>query len=750
MFGVPLAKHIFLFFMFMKNFLLIATATAALSTVHAYAEDIVCDGLVYTVTNGTEVTVKGFDEPTENLVIPASFTSDGTEYTVVAIADEAFRLAGLRTVSLPESLKSIGNSAFAFNMFMSQCDLPSGLEYVGENAFQRCWSAIMKPVGIKEIGTGAFWECSKITDVILPADAKIADKAFMYCTGVKTLVLEGAPESVGECAFAFNSLEELTVKSEVPPTFIPEEVITYGDYETRDYEWTLDLADVVLKVPAGAKSAYTGDKGWSVFTNVEELKSDDITEFSVAPFGYKVVSDGEVAVNSFDGSVLKCAVPATVEYAGHNFKVTEISGNAFANSSLEEISIAGSVKSIDENAFSNSSSLASVTFEEGTETIGKNAFSNTGLTEVVLPTGMKDVGMAAFINCKNLSSLSLPEGINIDILAFLNCGLSKIVLNGAPGKVGESSMTSLELRDIIFHTTVVPDISPANIWLTIADRFNDQVVLTVDNEEMAKKFMKVQQWCVFKAILPAGESYDTEAPYLPQNELSDIKDVNSSTGLKAFVPKENSIRILTPFYYSFIVWDGKQGIRIDDFTNRISLSTWWDSFKSGDYINGYIIGMMNPENGIFTSTSHSVETSACADNMKPLEVTGKQIAEDTNNAYRYAYVAINGNLNKDNFTSEDGQQFSLKNINDEDLGSSETAESVRVRGIYMRNNSQTGTDHCLIIVDPSDFYTAGIINVTTEKEASTIYSLTGVNLGTDDGALAPGIYIRNNCKFIKR
>lgn len=160
--------------------------------------------------------------------------------------------------------------------------------------------------------------------------------------------------------------------------------------------------------------------------------------------------------------------------------------------------------------------------------------------------------------------------------------------------------------------------------------------------------------------------------------------------------------------------------------------------------------MMNPENGIFTSTSHSVETSDCADNMKPLEVTGKQIAEDTNNAYRYAYVAINGNLNKDNFTSEDGQQFSLKNINDEDLGSSETAESVRVRGIYMRNNSQTGTDHCLIIVDPSDFYTAGIITVTTEKEASTIYSLTGVNLGTDDGALAPGIYIRNNCKFIKR
>lgn len=735
--------------MFMKNFLFIAAATAALSTVPAYAEDIVCDGLIYSVTNGTEVTVKGFDEPTENLVIPATFTSEGTEYTVVAIADEAFRIANLRTASLPETLRSIGNSAFAFNMFMTECNLPASLEYVGENAFQRCWSAIMKPVGIKEIGTGAFWECSKITDVILPADAKISDNAFMYCTGVKTLVLEGAPASVGECAFAFNSLKELTVKSEVPPTFSPEDVITYGDYETRDFEWTLDLADVVLKVPEGAKSAYSGDRNWSIFTNIEELKSDVITEFSVAPFGYKVVSDGEVAVNSFDGSVVKCIVPATVEYAGHNFKVTEISGNAFANSSLEEISIAGSVKSIGDNAFSNSSSLTSVTFEEGTETIGKNAFSNTALTELCLPTGVKEVGNAAFINCTGLKSLTLPEGITIGDLAFFNCRLSEIILNGAPEKAGDACMASLYLRDIVFHTTTIPNISPANIWLISEGNFNDQVVLTVENEEMAKKFMENPQWCVFKAILPAGESYDTEAPYLPQNELSDIKDVNSSIGLKAFVPKENCVRVLTPFYFSFIVWDGRHGIRIDDFTNRVSLSAWWDSFKSGDYINGYIIGMMNPESGIFTSTSHSVETSACADVMEPLEVSGKQIAEGADNSYSYAYVALNGNLNKDSFTSDDGQQFSLKNINDEDLGSSVTAESVRVRGIYMRSSDQAGTSHNLIIIDPSDFYTAGITTVVNDNNDSTIYSLTGVNLGTDADALAPGIYIRNNSKFIK-
>lgn len=735
----------------MKNFLLIAAATVALAAVPVKAEEIVHDGLIYTVTNGTEVAVKGFDEKTENLVIPATFNSGGTDYTVVAVADEAFRLAGLRTASLPETLRSIGKSAFAFNMFMSECNLPEGLESVGESAFQRCWSAIMKPVGIKDIGSGAFWECSKIAEVVIPAGAKIADQAFMYCTGVKTLVFEGAPESVGECSLSFNSLQELTVKSAVPPAFVPEEVFTYGDYETRDYEWTLDLADVVLKVPAGAKAAYTGDKNWSVFTNIEELKSDVITEFTVAPLGYKVKADGEVTVSSFDGSVAKCTVPASVDYAGLTFSVTEISGNVFANSSLEEINIAGSVKSVGDNAFANCASLKTASFAEGIETIGKNAFSNTALTEVVLPKGMKDVGMGAFINCKSLSSVTLPEGVNVDILSFFGCGLAKVVLNGVPGKVGDASMASLQLREIVAHTSEVPAISPANIWLIVADSFNDQVVLTVDNEEMAKKFMADSKWCVFKAILPAGESYDAEAPYLPQNELKDIKDVNASTGLKAFVAKENSVRVLTPFYFSFIAWDGMHGIRIDDFTNRVSLSAWWDSFKSGDYINGYVIGMMNPETGIFTSTSHSVEATACADAMTPVEVSGKQLTESAANEYGYSYVVMNGKLDKGSFTSADGMQFALKNVNDEDFDSDETAEAVSVRGIYMRTLSQAGVGHSLIIINPTDFFTDGIATVTADKtDTTTIYSLTGVCLGTDADALAPGIYIRGNSKFIKR
>ncbi len=740
-------------FMFMKNLLLTLTAVASLSAVPANADDIVYDGITYSVTDGTEVTAKGFaGDKNQELVIPASFNVDGTDYTVTGIADEAFKFCNLKSANLPETLKTIGNSAFGFNMLMKQINLPEGLQSIGDNAFQRCWSAIMTVKGLSHVGTGAFWECSKMTEVTLAADAEVGDNAFMYCTGVKTLVLEGAPKSVGSCAFSFNSLQELTVNSMTPPDFVPEDVFCYGDNETRDFEWTLNLSEVMLKVPVGASSTYKTNRNWSVFTNVSELQPDVITEFTVVPFDYKVTADGEVTVKAFDGSVTACTIPATVDYSGNSFKVTSISDNVFANSAITEVSIAGNVKTIGENAFMNCTSLASVTLEEGTEVIGKYAFSKTALTELILPKGLKEVGYGAFIGCRSLSTLTLPEGISLDILAFFNCPLSKITLEGTPGNLGNECMVSLNLREIVFHTTEVPEFSPANIWLISGGEFNDQAVLFVDTEEMAKKFKSVSEWDVFKAILPVGTSYDTEAPYLPQSELATIESVEGSTGLRAFVPSKDSVRMLTVFDFSFILWNGKQGLRVNDYSNSISFNSWWDEFNSGDYINGYMIGMMNPETDIFTTTSHSVENVACKDEMEPLSVTGKQIAEVTDNSYQYAYVTMNGSVSNSSFTSEDGQVFQFKDLYNEDIMSAVPCEKAAVRGIYMREETVYGITDTLIIMDVNDFYSviSGIDEIGADNEGSMIYSPAGVALGKDTDSLEPGLYIRDGKKFMIR
>lgn len=739
--------------MFMRNELLYIALTAALYCAPAIGQDLVYEGINYSVVEGTEVTAKGFSgDKTEELVIPATFSVDGTEYTVTAIADEAFKFCNLRSANLPETVRSIGNSAFGFNMLMRQCDLPAALTSVGDNAFQRCFSAPMAPKGLTYVGNGAFRECSKISEVTLAADAEVKENAFMFCTGVKSLVLEGAPKSVGECAFAFTNLQELTVKSAVPPAFVPEDVFTYGSNEDRDHEWTLDLADVELKVPAGSVETYKKDRNWSVFTKVSEIQSDVISEFTVAPFDYKVTAEGEVTVKAFDGTVTSCVIPATVEYSGQTFDVTSISDNVFANSAITEVSIPGSVKTIGENSFNNCASLADVTFGEGVENIGKYAFSNTAITTLTLPKGMKQVGYGAFLSCRNLSTLTLPEGISLDVVTFFNCSLQKITLEGKPGTLGSESMISLQLREIIFHTTEVPEMSPADVWLISDKRFNDQVVLIVDNEEMVNKFKAVPAWDVFKAILPEGAEYDAAAPYLPQNALATIDAVETSTGLKAFVPTKDSLRMLANFDFSCILWNGTQGIRVNDFTNSITFDTWWSEFGIGDYVNGYMIGMMNPETDIFTSTSNSVENTECKDELVPLTVSGEQLAESTDNTYQYAYITMKGVVTNTDFTSEDGKTFRLRDVYNENLKSATPCDHAQVRAIFMREDGDYGVVNTLIVTNPDDFYTeySGIGNITAGNQDSEIYSVTGVPVGKDINDLTPGLYIRDGKKFIVR
>lgn len=733
----------------MKHQLLIMLGAAAIASAPAFAQDIEYEGVNYSVIDGTEVQAKGFaGDSKDNLAIPATFTVDGTEYTVVAIGDDAFRGAGIRSLELPETLRSIGNSSFAFNVFMKQCNLPESLKSVGDNAFQRCFSATFSPKGIEHIGAGAFWECSKIAEVVIPANAEIGDNAFMYCTGVKTLVLEGVPASIGICSLSFNSLQEFTVKCATPPDFVPEDVFTYGDNETRDYKWTLRLADVALKVPTGAADTYKTDRNWSVFTDISEYEPDVITDFTVAPLTYKVLADNNVSAKAFDGSVKEFDIPSTVDFAGQTFNIVEIADNSFANSAIEKISIPGSIKTIGANAFANTS-LSSLSLTEGLETIQEHAFEATALTEVVIPDGVKEIGYGAFIGCRSLSSLTLPAGINVNELAFLNCALKQITLNGAPGEIKSQSMPSPDLRQIIFHTDVVPELSPADVWLMSGNEFNDQVVLLADTEnDMAQKFRNNPAWNVFKAIYPIGTKYNEDAPYLPQNVISYVAEVNASTGLKAFVPAKNSIRVLTPYRLSFIVWDGSHGMRIDSFSNRLS-GGWWDSFKPGDILDGYIIGMMNQEKGIFTSTSYSVENTACDTPMTPVTVTGSQLTDKEDNSCRYAYVSLEGRLNRELFISADSKQFTLKNINGENLETNAVCENAKVKGIYTYEETEYGLQDCLIIIDENDFYTAGIgMPAVQNVDDVTIYSISGVACGNDASVLAPGMYIRGNKKVI--
>lgn len=724
----------------------------------ANAEEIIHDGLRYTVLEGTEVRVDGFaaGESKSALVIPEEITDGTATYTVVAVGDEAFRLAGLRSVHIPGSVRSIGREAFGFNMLMSECELPAGLESVGDYAFRRCFSAVLNlPSGIKHIGEGAFWECSKISEVTLPADAEIGKDAFMYCTGVTSLTLEGAPASAVDCSLSFNSLEQLTVKSLTPPAFSPEDVFAYGANENRNYEWTLELSDVTLKVPASAVDLYRTDRNWSIFTDIEGIQEDAVSEFEVSPFGYRVNADGSVSVKSYDGSELHATIPATVAYQGKEYTVSRIADNAFANSAIESVDIAGSVQEIGANAFIYCSSLTGVTLHEGVKTVGNKAFHSTGLAKITLPAGTEVVDEFAFSRCTGLKEVTLPEGVAVRSNAFNGCGLEKVTLGG-DAELASGSMFSMSLRQIECLAEQVPDIYPADVWLFNGnDNFNDQVVLLVRDAAMAEAFKASAQWDMFKGILPQGTEYDADEPYLPENEIKTVEALNLSSGLKAFVPRKYTLQFLTGFENnsSIIVWDGDYGMRIADYSLfSASMQQWWDGFQRGDYLNGYLIGVNTASE--YLVTSHSMRNATIMPDVTPLQLSGSEATEMLSNGryrYEYCYVELPGVVTDGRFVTNDNVSFDFVDTDNQALGTAPAEGRATVKGILFNGApEEESPSPRLIIIDADDYLTVGISGIEAESKPGEIYTLTGAAMGSDARVLQPGIYIRDGKKIVIR
>lgn len=81
----------------------------------------------------------GYEKPSGTIVIPATVTWQGTAYQVVAISAFAFYNCGYHTsVTIPEGVTSLGNSAFCYNTAMTTVSIPSSVTTVGSQTFGFC------------------------------------------------------------------------------------------------------------------------------------------------------------------------------------------------------------------------------------------------------------------------------------------------------------------------------------------------------------------------------------------------------------------------------------------------------------------------------------------------------------------------------------------------------------------------------------------------------------------------------------
>ena len=126
--------------------------------------------------------------------------------------DFCFRLP---SITIPDSVTSIGESVFNYCEGLTEVVLPASLTVLGNKAFYYCTglTEITIPSGVSTISLSAFCGCSNLVTVNLPAQVtSISESAFARCSSLKNIDLSHV-QSIGFYAFkGCTSLETVNVE----------------------------------------------------------------------------------------------------------------------------------------------------------------------------------------------------------------------------------------------------------------------------------------------------------------------------------------------------------------------------------------------------------------------------------------------------------------------------------------------------------------------------------------------------------
>lgn len=130
-----------------------------------------------------------------NIVIPSHVTYGGETYVVTQIARYAFYRSAttIKTVELPETIESIGESAFGWCTGLTSINIPNQVKVLPTGVFELCieLNDVNIPSQVTSIGYMAFFNCSKLKSVTIPATCtSIGDDAFTWCHKLEELILE--------------------------------------------------------------------------------------------------------------------------------------------------------------------------------------------------------------------------------------------------------------------------------------------------------------------------------------------------------------------------------------------------------------------------------------------------------------------------------------------------------------------------------------------------------------------------------
>lgn len=421
------------------------------------------------------------------------------QWLISVPAEKRAALVQLVPGDFHEDIIGIGDAAFATtqgggNPELTQVTFPASLRYIGNNAFYGCtklWKIDTAPQSqLEVVGQSAFRNCETLRNIQFGESSlvSIEDYAFMGCSNLsnptdRTALVPATVTHIGQGVFYETSLYRNANAAGSGSTDglvyaghwivgydrnLSARSITISDTEAVGIaDYALAANTMLQTIDGTSHIRYIGEGAFYNCSNLMSLTlSRNLTEIkpytffqclalssvgnSMPPF---LSSIGDYAffqcdsLTSLDltGTEVKeigtfafysCALSQIVLNSG----LEKIDRGAFYHNLMSELEIPATVVSIGDYAFTNSSNLETLTFNEGLVDIGRYAFGySPKLKEIKLPDSVVTVGDGVFFNCYTVETLILGSGLkSIGNWAFGQLfGIKSLVLPAGLHSVGD-------------------------------------------------------------------------------------------------------------------------------------------------------------------------------------------------------------------------------------------------------------------------------------------------------------------------
>ncbi|MGM9687107.1 MAG: leucine-rich repeat protein [Bacteroidaceae bacterium] len=487
--------------------------------------------------------------------------------------------SGLTSVTIPNSVTSIGHHAFSGCSGLTSVTIPNSVTSIGSYAFSRCYGLTSVESKIEEpftIYSSAFERIASTCTLTVPYGTKDAYIAHGWTTSVFKGGIVEAPAptvlatgvSLNKTAVTLNSVgQTATLIATVAPDNVSNSNVTWTS--SNNGVATVSNTGIVTAVANGtATITATTDDGTDLAATCA-VTVDIFVSIAFADANVKAICLANWDTDGDDELSMEEA--AAVTDLGTVFKENT------TITSFDELQYFTGLESICDEAFNGCSNLASVVLPEGLKNINHKSFCSTGLKSIKFPASLEYAGDQAF-KYSSLESIDFNGcTATFGTECFLGNRVDDLYIPNTVKFVGYNNLAWSSLKHVTFEAFEEGQ-EPWKVSVLLAGCVHLESVVLPTTAVMGGEFFEKCWDLTSITILKVEDNFDIMA----QNYARILGDVPYTNYVKVNIPEGYAEKFLRAGYYNLSDLGGLPFAREEFESEAARISLMADQLSGGD------------------------------------------------------------------------------------------------------------------------------------------------------------------------